>query len=68
MSVGKKSTHLVDETYPDTDADKTGTDMDSDCTKKRKGINKFDKPKREPNPDTTSTEVIQPKPKRKILK
>jgi hypothetical protein len=66
--VSKKVNDTVDETCPDSDADKTGTDKNADCTVKSKGINKFDKPKTEPNPDSTSKEINTPKPKRKILK
>jgi hypothetical protein len=43
--------------------DKTGTDINSDKTKtgnteKEKGANRFDKPKRETNPDRTGIDCI----------
>lgn len=45
---------------PDSDADKTGTDKDSDKTQlpdPKKDDEKFDKPKREPDPDRTDIDI-----------
>ena len=56
----------------DIDADKSGTDTNSDTTnpngaEKSKGTNKFDKPKREPNPDRTGIDIKSDKTKKKQL-
>lgn len=53
----------------DNDADKTGTDKNSDAThqvkqKENEGLNKFDKPKREPNPDRTGIDTESDKTKK----
>ncbi len=42
---------------PDTGADKSGTDTDSDKTHKRKEPGKFDKPEKEVNPDKTGIDT-----------
>lgn len=52
---------IPDKTSPDKDADKTGTDTDSDKTRtedadKNEGENKFGKPAKEKDPDTTGIE------------
>jgi hypothetical protein len=47
----------------DTDADKTGTDINSDKTKSTSEKNKFDKPKRETDPDTTGIDIDSDKTK-----
>jgi hypothetical protein len=59
----------ADNTGLDNDADKSGTDINSDTTnpngaKKSKGVNKFDKPKREPNPDRTGIDIKSDKTKK----
>lgn len=59
INFGKKS----DNTGPDEDADKSGSDVNSDPTK-RDGENKFDKPKREVNPDRTDIDTESDKTKR----
>ena len=49
-----------DKTKPDDDADKSGTDKDSDKTEKKPSPEKdrFDKPKREVDPDTTEIDIV----------
>jgi hypothetical protein len=63
-AVSKITAYTADHTSPDADADKTGTDANSDCTSHPKGINKFDKPKREMDPDTTGIDVDSDKTKK----
>lgn len=48
----------------DTDADKTGTDINNDKTTSRSSKNKFDKPKREVNPDKTGIDINSDKTKK----
>lgn len=48
----------------DADADKTGTDINSDSVAKRKDENKFDKPAREQNPDSTGIDIDADKTER----
>lgn len=48
----------------DTDADKTGTDINSDKTSSTSSKNKFDKPKREVNPDKTGIDTNSDKTKK----
>jgi len=69
QTTGEETGHANDNTLPDNDADKTGTDMGADKTqpggaKKGKGASKFDKPKREPNPDRTGIDIHSDKTKK----
>ena len=64
QSIIKDSKPNADHTRLDADADKTGTDANSDCTEKVKEANKFDKPRRERDPDTTGIDVNSDKTKR----
>jgi hypothetical protein len=63
----KKNLASTPNISPDEDADKTGTDVDSDKTQtghnKGHDKNKFDKPKRERNPDTTGIDIQPDKTK-----
>ena len=59
----------ADNTSLDNDADKSGTDTNSDTTnpkgaEKGKSSNKFDKPKREPSPDRTGIDIKSDKTKK----
>lgn len=63
----KKTSTLPSDPKPDSGADKSGTDKDSDSTKlpdPKKEKDKFDKPKREVDPDRTHIK----KPKGKASK
>jgi hypothetical protein len=60
----KEAIHKPDFTSPDKDADKTGSDSNSDCTEKTGGLNKYDKPKREADPDTTGIDINSDKTKK----
>lgn len=53
-----------DSTSPDNDADKSGTDRDSDKTHKAPGKNKFDKPGKEVDPDKTGIDTESDKTKK----
>lgn len=53
-----------DKTKPDRDGDKSGTDKDSDKTEPTKGKNRFDKPKREVDPDQTGIDIVPTKIKK----
>lgn len=61
----KEATTTVCTNIPDTDADKTGTDFDSDKTEKRKEPSKFDKPEKETDPDKTGIDTDSDSTKRK---
>lgn len=53
-NIYKKEATIVNRTVtPDTNADKSGTDKSADGTGKTPGPNKFDKPAKEKDPDTT---------------
>jgi hypothetical protein len=54
----------TDFTGPDKNADKTGSDSNSDCTEKKNGATKFDKPRREVDPDTTGIDINSDKTKK----
>jgi hypothetical protein len=56
----KKISSILPNAKPDSDADKSGTDKDSDKTQvpdPKKDDEKFDKPKREIDPDKTGTNI-----------
>lgn len=56
----KKIASIQPNAKPDSDADKSGTDKDSDKTQlpdSKKDEEKFDKPKREPDPDRTDIDI-----------
>ncbi len=56
----KKITSIPPNAKPDSDADKSGTDKDSDKTQvpdPKKDEEKFDKPKRETDPDRTDIDI-----------
>ena len=63
--IGGDLKYTANHTGADSDADKTGTDANSDCTKKKKSAIKFGKPAREPNPDTTGIDTKSDKTKKK---
>lgn len=52
-----------DKLEKDIDADKSGTDTNSDTTKSVSNTSKFDKPKREIDPDKTGIDVDSDKTK-----
>ena len=56
----KKITSIPPNAKPDSDADKSGTDKDSDKTQlpdPKKDEERFDKPKRETDPDRTDIDI-----------
>lgn len=60
----KEARVMVNPQKPDTNADKSGTDSDSDKTLPRKNPGKYDKPKKETDPDQTGIDTESDKTKK----
>jgi hypothetical protein len=66
----KKIISVAPNAKPDSNADKTGTDKDSDKTQvpdPKKDNERFNKPKRETDPDTTGINISKDRNKSLIL-
>lgn len=62
QDVTKTEVPVTAEVHPENNPDKSGSDKDNDkTTTTESDQNKFDKPKRETDPDVTSTEIKQEK-------